>query len=84
MRIIYKVKVMNLVFLPPSAEILDIGVQDGEIVLWYSFDPEEEHSEHHYFSVVGTGWDVPSDSGKFWTHMKTVQNGAYVWHIYKK
>lgn len=84
MRIIYKVNVCSTLMLPPSAEILDIGVQKGEIVLWYSFEDYEEHSVLHEFHIIGTGYRVPFQEGAYWSHMKTVIDGAYVWHIYKK
>ena len=84
MRIIYKTKVVSNIYLPPSAEILDIGMQGTDIVLWYSFEDQDKHTVLHEFRVVGTGHNVPNESNNYWAHMKTVIDGSYVWHIYKK
>lgn len=80
---------MSSVLLPPSAEILDIGVQGNDVVLWYSFEDYDVHSVLHEFKIVGTGGSVPYEPSEekdnpYWTYMKTVMDGSYVWHIYKK
>lgn len=74
---------MSSVLLPPSAEILDIGVQGNDVVLWYSFEDSDAHTVPNYFSIVATGNKVPGDD-KYWNYMKTVTDGTYVWHVYKK
>ena len=82
MRIIYKVHVTESpVYLPASAQILDIGMQDYKVILWYSFENHEEHTVEHLFRAIPTGGFVP---GEDFIYMKTIIDGVYVWHIYKK
>lgn len=66
------------IFAPRNAEILSVGMQDGEIIVWMTVNPQEPFLYHRVY-VVGTGREVPSHC-KF---VGTVFDGPFVWHIFK-
>ncbi len=67
--------------LPVGATIVDVGVQHaGKICLWAEVPIlTSEQTTRRYFAIVGTGHDVPHRG----THVGTVHNGPYVWHVYE-
>jgi hypothetical protein len=64
---------------PLGGELLDVQIQHGEIQAWVMVEPTTDDNECRKFSVVGTGHPVPADAGDY---VKTVQAGAFVWHIF--
>lgn len=74
----------QIVALPIGAGLLDCQNQDGELMLWYTFDVAyaSEPAEEVTFYVIGTGHSYPDTlPGKYF---RTVQIGRLVWHVYFK
>ncbi len=82
LRQIYKYDLKRSVDLPVEGRVLKIGVQRGEIMLWWDFPvlsvPETETVE---FMVVGTGtlYEVPKSA----VFIDTVFSGSLVWHVFQ-
>ena len=68
----------QLITMPAFADILSVGAQGSDIVIWASVDPNAV-KEHRRIAVIGTGWEVPEGKKKF---IGTVQLGAFVWHVF--
>ena len=86
MRIIYKQTLEVIdeqkLRLPETAILLDVQAQNGELCLWYLFDPDDPHTIEQTFYVIDTGNPFPDTlPAVYW---KTVQLGAVVWHIWIK
>uniref|UniRef100_A0A6M3JHR0 DUF7352 domain-containing protein n=1 Tax=viral metagenome TaxID=1070528 RepID=A0A6M3JHR0_9ZZZZ len=64
--------------IPRGADILSFQNQEGNLVFWASVDPQEE-KEGRFFVIIGTGMDF----GLHEKHIGTVQDGAYVWHLFE-
>lgn len=52
-----------------------------ELSFWFEVDTEVSTSTKYKFWVFGTGHEIPED-GIRRTHIKTVMDGALVWHIF--
>lgn len=68
----------QLMMMPAFADILSVGVQGGDIVLWAAVEPDAV-IESRMIAVIGTGWDVPEGKKKF---LGTVQVGEFVFHAF--
>ena len=83
-RTIYKYYINNVrrqeVDLPQGFEILHVGQQDGNLVLWAMVDADAP-THKVPIMIFGTGHPVPEDSYLY--HIGTVQVGAFVWHIFE-
>ncbi len=64
--------------MPYGAKVIDAQIQGADICLWAICDPEEQKQTRR-FAIVGTGHRLPS----FSTHVATVQDGQFVWHIFE-
>jgi hypothetical protein len=64
--------------MPAFAEILSVGVQGHDIVLWALVEPTAV-TETRMIAVIGTGWHVPDGKHKF---VGTVQMAHLVWHVF--
>jgi len=75
----------QVLLLPKGAEILHIGVQNGELYLWAMVD-EQEESEIRRFSIIGTGHSIPERVSKNLYHIGTVfmSGGSLVWHVFEE
>lgn len=69
--------------LPKSAFILSVQNQKERLVLWASWEPDEEEAEVRHFSILTTGQHVPRWQRKF---LGTVQfqSGDYVVHVFEE
>lgn len=63
--------------MPEGARIVSCQFQDGAISLWAIVDPDAPLYRRS-FRVVGTGQDVAPN----WTHIATLQQGSFVWHVF--
>lgn len=74
-----KGQVIVRVDMPVGAKPISVQCQDGTVCVWAEVDPKIRSVSTHRFYCVGTGYgDVPEDK----TFLGTVQQGAFVWHIY--
>lgn len=65
-------------------EILHFGTQrpgHGVLCMWALVDPDIGHEAQRFY-VIGTGQPMPD--GKDLEHLATVQDGSFVWHIFKE
>jgi hypothetical protein len=65
--------------LPWLTEIRAVGIQHGVITLWCDTPKDAQVDRARVFQVIGTGWDIPSPG----THLGTVFDGPFVWHVYE-
>lgn len=83
-RRIYKYYLTNsqrqLVELPQGFQILHVGQQDGNLVLWAMVDVDAP-TEKVPIMIFGTGHPIPEDL--FLYHIGTVQVGHFVWHVFE-
>ena len=68
--------------MPCFADILDCQIQHGRICLWAVVDPDKDNLSRR-FEVFGTGWDLPYRFASRYNHLKTVQDGQFVWHVFE-
>lgn len=71
------------VSMPFNAEILHVGMQDKVVTLWAMVDPQERCGTR-YFSIFGTGQEIQSYTETKYTHLGTVFDREYVWHIFEE
>lgn len=77
---------VQIVMMPPGAEILSVEIQGGIICLWALIDVKKETQLEvpHQIEIVGTG--NPMQQIDHWLSRKfigTVQQGQFVWHIFE-
>lgn len=88
--IIYKYPIVTMgvgidsIKMPAHAQILSAQMQDDIICIWALVDLNESVQEDYSILVVGTGMDLSPHFDKNWHFIDTVQDGAYVWHIFYK
>lgn len=74
-----------VVHMPVGATLLKVGAQDGQIVFWYSCNPDAA-KEARQFYVVPTGSEIPTDRFGIRNYFDTVQmrtpKGEQVWHVF--
>lgn len=71
--------------LPEGCEILNVLKQSGPsgiVQLWAIVDTEAPQVPHK-FIVRGTGHPLPLECAKA-THIATVMDGPFVWHVFRK
>lgn len=65
---------------PLDAELAHVGQQEqGYVTMWLVIDSEQPKQVAR-FQVVGTGFPIPEN----WEHVGTVQEGAFVWHLFEE
>jgi hypothetical protein len=87
MKTIYKYSIGGSLFhgmqahisIPAGGQFLDIQEQAGEVEMWVLVDTDENTAMWD-IEVYGTGHDIYSAENR---HLKTIQQGAYVWHIFR-
>lgn len=68
--------------LPDGAELLSVGIQDGEMVVWALIQDFEAEVGTHRLIVVNTGMEVPNfPEGARFLGTVTTSNGI-VWHVW--
>lgn len=74
----------SAITMPKGAQILSVGAQGNDIVIWARVDPEAE-KVHRIVKILGTGWahcDAP-DVSKFIGTVQFVENGRpLVFHLF--
>ena len=65
---------------PEGAKIIHVGMQGGVFVIWCVVNPNTIVEDCLYFTVVGTGFDVPPDG----VHVGTMFEGPFVWHLFQE
>ena len=70
-----------VVAVPRGAEILSVQSQGGVVRAWYLVDPAQPKVVHH-LKIKGAGQDCDDLDG--YSHLDTVQQGAYAWHVFKR
>jgi hypothetical protein len=70
--------------MPKGSEILTVQVQDGEPCLWALVDPDAG-TEERFIEMVGTGRQIPTDSGSIGRYVSTFQmhGGSLVLHAFE-
>ena len=66
------------VMLPRGAEVVLVGKQGPQWVIWFRVDPIAVE-EQRAFQVVGTGQEVPPGA----SHCGSFQDGSFVWHVFE-
>ncbi len=79
----YELEVTNEqeIFLPKTATILDIQLQNGKICLWALFNPLHVHGSRSIY-IFGAGKDVPRDLIVDVARRSTVQIDQHTWHVF--
>ncbi len=68
------------IMIPENHRILDVQLQRGILCLWAEVDEGSDRKEVIEIHIVGTGQDMPLGKCE---HISTVQQGEYVWHIFR-
>jgi hypothetical protein len=78
--------VPTLVKLPVNSEILHLGQQDGNPMMWVRKDCTAVPLETRVrtFICLGTGWSMAEQEGLFHAHIGTVQIGKFVCHFFEE
>lgn len=74
--------VEQIIQMPYDAQILDVQIQGGNLFLWAIVDPAKDNLTYK-FHVFGTGWALPYRFSNRYKHLKTVQDGVFVWHVFE-
>jgi hypothetical protein len=67
--------------LPLGAEILSVGVQNDNLVLWAICDPYQQTRSPRTIEIFGTGHSIDRDTRR--KFIGTVQMSSLVWHIFE-
>lgn len=71
--------------MPLGAQLLTVQTQGHELMLWARVDDEARQVRRSIW-VCGTGHPAPkegvSSEGSFGHYIATVQQGAFVWHLF--
>lgn len=80
---IYKFPYQENMKMPEHCEILDLQVEGGKVAsIWAIVDTEAPLVDRKFYTF-GTGQELFSNIGDF-THIKTIQQGQFVWHIFEE
>lgn len=77
-----KIKDEQAILMPKDAVIISAQFQSGALYLWAIVFPGNE-KELRVFEIYGTGFDLPTTGMAARTHIATVQDGSFVWHIFE-
>jgi hypothetical protein len=66
--------------LPVSAQILSVGIQNSQIVIWAKVEHPKEPTRIRQLVVGNTGVALPFTNGRF---IGTVESNGIVWHIFE-
>ena len=67
--------------LPPGADILHVGEQNGKLCMWVLLDARSTVVTDRRIGIVGTGQEIATDAKR--EHIGTVQIAGYVWHVFE-
>ena len=87
MKTIYKYKLpltdLSEISLPASGDVISVGDQQGELVLWVLVEPDEKMMLRT-FRIAGTGHPLGFESPNDVSFIGTVQQASgLVWHIFE-
>lgn len=86
MRVIYKYTLSLIdrqnIEMPTGYEILSIGVQGSNLVLWAMVDPEMKETKVP-IEINGTGNGFVEFEGEEKKYIGTVQLEFFVWHVFE-
>ncbi len=68
--------------MPRLAVVLDCQIQQNVPTLWALVDNGAE-KERRFFTLLGTGWDMPPEFDGKLTHIATIQDAGFVWHVFE-
>jgi hypothetical protein len=68
------------VILPVSAQILSVGIQKDEMVIWARVEYPNEPKRARQLIVGNTGVALPFTNGRF---IGTVESSGVVWHVFE-
>jgi hypothetical protein len=86
----FKMKIddTQVILMPKGTEILSIGLQNNEPVIWALVNSKEPDKEPKQFEMFGTGHSVPCDIGidrKFLGTIQPIENGfSFAFHIFER
>ena len=63
----------------PGCRIVYVGVQDGNICIWYTFSKDDPQAGCEY-KVVGTGWEFEEDC----IVAGSTIDPPFVWHVLER
>lgn len=64
-----------------EAKLLAVQMQGEQLCFWMEIDLDDQDSnKEHAYWVCGTCWRIPDC--RVGSHVATVQERSYVWHIY--
>ena len=67
---------------PGSGEVLSIQMQGEKLCAWVAIDPNLADVSGYGVQVHGTGHPIVDYAGL--RHLATVQDGAFVWHVFRE
>lgn len=72
---------------PARSTLLDVAMQDGKLTAWALVNPAYSPNNgqpNPDVLIVGTGWEVDFEQIHMYSHFRTIYEGAFVWHVFKK
>lgn len=82
MQVIYKYRITDNMEMPKDAQIIRVGEQDGELVLW-AIVTVGSSNVRRYIYVIGTGRETDFDLRAATYHGTVQQSNGLVWHIFE-
>lgn len=81
-----EVETTNVISMPKGAEVLSVGLQNNEPVVWALVDPVEENMESKVFYMFGTGEGISLEMNantKFIGTLQPVEGSvSFAFHIF--
>jgi hypothetical protein len=65
--------------LPENAEVLSVGMQSLNLVVWAIIDPAYSKLETHSFHIAGTGHELDECRGEY---LNRIDNGQFHFHVF--
>lgn len=76
---VWKFPIKHGVEMPERAEILRVGLQNGEPFLWALVCSAWEKKETRNFEIFGTGHAIPLSAG----YIGGYSEGPFEWHVFE-
>lgn len=82
----YKIPIEDqpLVRLPLGAQILSVGQQNDQLLLWAMVDPAEMRTKRHTFRVAGTGPEIAEVNELKFLGTVHIDDGCTVLHVFER
>jgi hypothetical protein len=75
---------VNNVVMPAGAKVLTVQMQGRDITLWADVDDKAKANEARIFLIFGMGQPMPKEMGYRNVYIGTVQDRAFVWHVFEQ